>query len=442
MRASVIVIAAATIFAAPLGAGYSQSLAQQIWTKPAMLTAPRNVVAVSNPIAALTPAGQKLVAWTQGGQVLARVQLRNIWSATTALTPVGASSVLLDAAEAATGDAAAVFNDGTSTQARFYSAGVWAAPAAVPVSAGGKVQAARLRFDSAGLATLVWTEASATGCQVRASTGRASGTWSAPVELGGGCYSLLQLAVNKRGEAALGLGAPPSGVRHGGSPVLVTSRSRAGTWTGFTNLGSGPYATPPMVGIGENGVAIATFSDANLGVQWSRRSPVDGSWSAPAIVDGAVPAVPTAVAVAANGGAVVIYNSYYTVVPPAPLMAATLKAGSNAWSAPALITDGGSTIDSFQVATSPAGTVVAGWIDTSPVAPAGASTAIGAAVLPLGGVWSNTTLDADLSGLAMAPSPYGIQVAASAGRAMAAWTNAGPPHYSGSALKAAGTTIK
>jgi hypothetical protein len=208
-------------------------------------------------------------------------------------------------------------------------------------------------------------------------------------------------------------------------------------------LGGGAYATPPSVAIPNNGAAIVLFSDANLGVQWSRRSTTDGSWSAPVSLDGAVPAVPTSIAMAANGSAVAVYNSYYTNVPPASLTAATLPAGSNAWSAPVTISDPSGTIDNFQVTATPAGSIVVGWVDTAPTTPVGASSNMGVSVLPSGTVaWSTTILDSDMSGSFTVPSPYATAVSAAAGRAVAVWNNLDATTFTYNLLKVSTTSVK
>lgn len=420
----------------PLSYAGAAIAAPPVWSPPRVLTPAGNTSPVSQQMAAINAAGQILSVWVQGATVQARMRAGGTWGLPTELTQAGTTSAgIFDVAEAATGDAVVAYTATAATapatyRTRFYSAGVWGPAVAVPATTGATVLAARARFDGTGKATLVWTEQTGGMCSVRASVGTAASGWGAPAALGSGCFSFMQLAVNKGGEAALALGTPPPAIRHGGSPAIVTSRNAAGSWTAFTDLGSGPYGTPPSVGMGDNGAAIALFSDANFGVRWSRRSPTDGSWSAPAILDGGVPAVPTAVAVAASGHAVAVYNTYYTVLPPSPLLAATLRAGSNNWSTPTIITDPNGTIDNFQATATPAGSFVIGWTDVAPSSPVGAGSSMGVSVLPAGGTWSITTLDADLANPGMSPSPYATVVAAATGKAVAVWntvTAAGRP---------------
>ena len=402
--------------------------------------------------------GQVVTAWVKGSSMLqAKVRIKNQWGNAITLVSdgLGQTTNLLHLAESPLGEAVAVYTfkptplSASSTLTTFYNAGQWSLPAAIPATPGATVLNARVRYDgqvtlpATPTATLVWVEQTGTTCSIKAATGKAATGWSVPTTIGSGCYSFIQLAVNKRGEAAVALGT--SGFGRRGSPAIVTSRNTAGVWSGLTDLGSLTYGTPPVVAIPNNGAAIALFSDAMLGVQWSRRSPTDGSWSAKQTLDGGVPAVPTGIAMAANGTAVAVYNSYYTNVPPSSLFASTLRAGSHIWSVPVSITDPNGTIESFQVSATPAGSFVVGWVDSAPTLPVGVQgSSEGVSALVAGTLdWSNSTLDGDMTGTFISPSP--TAVSAAAGRAIVVWNNNNYDDsltYVYSVLNAATTSIK
>jgi hypothetical protein len=149
---------------------------------------------------------------------------------------------------------------------------------------------------------------------------------------------------------------------------------------------------------------------------------------------------------AANGKAMVVYNSYYTNVGPAPLQVATLLPGRNAWKMDLInpyITDPAGTIDNFQITATPAGSFLVGWVEAMPTTPIGATSSMGVSVLPAGTTaWSITTLDGDLSGLFTAPSAFTTSVAASTGRAITTWNNYDANNMNLSVLNSATATVK
>jgi hypothetical protein len=394
------------------------------FSKSHTLTPPHNVQIVAGQRIAVNDSGQMIAVWQQGTQLQARILTAGIWGSATAITEAGDTAALFDVAEAPADQAVAVFSltsgGQTSAQYSFYANSAWFAPQAIPATQGATVLNARVGFDGYGNATLLWVEQSGTACAVMTATGDASAGWSAAQHLGDGCYPYIQFSENTAGEAVVGLGAPPVG-RHGGSPWVVAGRSKIGEWSSLIYLGTGVYATPPSVAIAENGAALATFSDADLGVQYSRRSRTDGSWSTPDIVYGGVPAVTTAIAMAKNGTAVVAFNSYYTNVPPAALLSSTLPSGSFQWTAPIYVSDSSSTIDNFTVKATKAGTFAVGW---SGSVPGETGAAMGASLLPPGvNAWTTKVLDSDRSGNGIYPSPFTTDIAVAKGRAAALWNN-------------------
>jgi len=394
------------------------------FSKPLGLTPRQNTQPVAGQRIAVNDSGQMIAVWQQANQLQARTFVGGSWSLATAITQEADSAALFDLAESSPSQGLAVFSltssGQTSAQYSFFAAGTWSAPQALPSTPGAAVVNARVGFDGQGKATVLWVEKTGAACAVMTSTGTAATGWSTPQHLGDGCYPYIQFSENAAGEAVVGLGAPGVG-RHGGSPWIVSGRNKAGSWSALVNLGTGEYATPPSVAIGENGAAVATFSDASLGVMYSRRSRTDGSWSAPDIVYGAVPAVATAVAMSKNGTAVVVFNGYYTNVPPAPLLSATLPKGSFQWSDPVTVTAPSSEIDTFTVKTTPAGTFAVGWSGylTNTSGPA-----MGASLLAPGALaWMTSVLDTDASDSGTYPSPFSTDIAVAGGRAAALWNN-------------------
>jgi len=392
------------------------------FSKPQNLTPPQNRQTVTGQRIAVNESGQMIAVWQQANQLQARIFANGSWGPVTAITQAADSAAIFDLAESSPGQGLAVFSltsgGQTSAQYSFYAASTWTVPQAVPSTPGSTVVNVRVGFDGQGKATVLWVEKAGAACAVMAATGTAAAGWSTPQHLGDGCYPYIQFSENAAGEAVVGLGAPGVG-RHGGSPWIVSGRNKAGSWNALVNLGTGEYATPPSVAIAENGAAVATFSDASLGVQYSRRSRTDGSWSTPDMVYGGVPAVSTAVAMSKNGTAVVVFNGYYTDVPPAPLLSSTLPKGSFQWSDPVGVTEPSSEIDTFTVKATPAGTFAVGWSGYLTAGPA-----MGVSLLaPGASAWTASILDTDTSGSGVYPSPFATDIAVASGHVAAVWNN-------------------
>ena len=388
----------------------AETLAAPLWSVPITLSPAFDLNTNDGQQVAVNNKGQIVAAWNGLGGVQARIKTTTKLSTPVALDPQPAAtpSKLADLAEALDNSAVALVKTSTGmVKSTFYNptTKAWSTAATIPVATGMTVNAVKVRFDGKTVpnATLLWVESTATPsvCRVMASQGAFAAGWGTPqvVSNNNNCFTYIDLAVNPRGEAVVALGNYHA-IRHGGIDAIVTSRNTAGAWTPLQLLASGVYQTQAKVAIANNGVAIASFSDANLGVQWSQRSPVDGSWTFPAVVDGGVPAVETAIAMNAGGSAAIAYTSYYANVPPAPLQVVTRKAGSNVWSAPVSLTDtANSDITSFNIVATPAGSYAASWVDegTQPAtAPLTARASLGVLTLIWGTtVWTVNILDGD-----------------------------------------------
>lgn len=376
---------------------------------------------IDEPLVATNAKGQILAVWSQSGQAWARVRQKGVWGNAVSVSPDGFPASVAGMAEASNSDGVIAFLvEEAPPQKRLYTAffthGQWSP--ATPFSAlGMNIFAARVQFDSKNRATLAWTETDGVNCAVRAVVGTAVNGWGAPQPVTTGCYTTLDLAVNKRGQAVVALGVLPT-VPRASSPAVVVFRNAQGVWGMPVDFGRGERQTPPKVGLGDNGIAVATWSAFPAGIIWSRRA-LNDTWSTPASVSDlvALPA-PHELVVDATGDATVAYVDFFTPT----LMTAELRTNSNQWTVPAPVTDPLSSIDAFHLATTPAGSRVVGWADSTPPTPPGAFGNVGVSTLgPKATTWSSVTLDS--SETSTFPPPV---VAAAPGRGVVLWTFVDP----------------
>jgi hypothetical protein len=209
-------------------------------------------------------------------------------------------------------------------------------------------------------------------------TGTAGAGWGAPQVLSGDCYTYLQLAMNSQGEAVVAWGAT---VLQGG-PVVAVTRDAAGVWSAPVTL-SAPYyrQIQPHVAIGEDGTAVVVWAKYTV-LTWARR-PRGAGWSKAKAVSNTNVSL-SAVAVDGGGNAVALYNSYTTRGTYA-LNAARLARTAGNWGSKTTLTRGMQSVTAAQIASSPAGTFVAGWT-CSP------TSAMVSTLEPGASTWSSTNL--------------------------------------------------
>jgi hypothetical protein len=178
--------------------------------------------------------------------------------------------------------------------------GAWSAPRAV-----GAVQRWALHVAEDGTTTLAWGDS--TTSQLRVAVGR-DGVLGAPVDVGSiDPLSLVALALNGRGDAALGWTAGRSGSRYP-RPAFAT-RPAGGAWSAPQPLG-GCNGQTVDVAIDDDGSALAIWDEPQV-IRASIR-PAGGEWRAIERVTAADDwaASPDA-EIGPDGRAVVLYRSRY-----------------------------------------------------------------------------------------------------------------------------------
>lgn len=292
--------------------------------EPVSRNDPATVSAI-NPVIAMDPAGNAIAVWRE---------LHGAWgiyasrynAATTAWsTPVeiGAGggdvagfAVVMDAS----GNAMAGWREksgaNTVVNAARHDAATasWSAPVRVDTtSTAANNQTPVMGVDSAGTVTLAWQQKDARET-IQASRYSAGG-WSAPVQVDD------PAAVGVARDAALGVGANGDAVAiwtqviPGGRQVINASRNSNNAWGPAVqvNLAAGNAELPQVV-VDATGHATAVWQEHNgtrYAINTSRFG--DGTWSAPALIDGAGTvenAVNPAVTVDGAGQVTVVWKQY------------------------------------------------------------------------------------------------------------------------------------
>ena len=345
----------------------------QSWSAPTTLVSVSGAQLVYGPSVAINAAGEIVASATVNNQVQVQVQQNGIWSTPTVLTTASQPYIFSYAAVAPNGDAVVVWVQGTvsgrqtslTLQASFYTAGAWSAATTLS-SPGAFANGAKVVYDSAGQANVVWAEVDSTrvNCTTFAAIGNSQTGFGKPTPIPGACASYLQLAANQKGEV-LALLSYGNG--------YVVSRNAAGVWGAPVMVAQSGYRPGlQAMALSNQGTAIVAW-EYSADVWYSRRAK-DGSWSAPATLYAGDASGQVAVGMDAKGNAVTafsVWNTNRTYGIVYPMKASRLAAGSNSWSKPTLLTGAAVTVGTYSMAVTPAGTFLLGWTDGNSSSPKG-----------------------------------------------------------------------
>jgi hypothetical protein len=158
------------------------------WTAPAALSLGANVTAASSPSVGFDAAGNAVALWVQAGSAGNNIaSARHVpgsgWTATTLIEASDDSASEPKVAVDASGDAAAVWLQGSRVWSNRYTAGVgWGA--AVQVEAGSQpALAPRVTIDGSGNALALWGQSDGIRPRIWANRRAAGGGWGAPTAI-------------------------------------------------------------------------------------------------------------------------------------------------------------------------------------------------------------------------------------------------------------------
>jgi PKD domain len=340
------------------------------------------------------------------------------WLAPQDLSAAGQSAYEPQVAVDPEGDSTAVWerSDGSNeiVQASTRRAGgTWSAP--VDLSEEGlDSYEPQVAVDAAGDVTVVWNAGPDSSHRVvQASTRRPGGAWSAPVDLSEevGNADWPRIAVDPDGDAT----AVWESFEGGNSVVQASTRPAGGTWSAPVSLSAGGQeAREPEVAMDPEGAATAVwryeYESAHFVIQGSTSSP-GGAWSVPAdLSEEAGSASEPSVAVDSSGGATAVWRrptGIYNVVE-----SSTRPAGGS-WSSPVELSEAGQNASYADIAVAPGGNATAVWCRFD-----GIDSIAQSSSRPVDGSWSEPV---DLSEAGQ--SAYETEIAVGpGGSAIAAWS--------------------
>jgi PKD repeat protein len=253
---------------------------------------PAGLSALGTPQAAIDGAGNAIVVWQQPDgftlNTIVQAAVRpagGSFGAPVTLSATGSVSVHPQIAMNAAGDAIVAWehlaNQEVVIQAAVRPAGgSFAAP--VDVSAAGpQGEPPGVALDSAGTATVVWTQTSAAGATAQSATRPAGGAFAAPVDLSAtGQVSSPQVATNGAGETVAVWERVDTNTRF----VQAAIRPAGGAFSAPADLSIfGGDAIAPQVAIDADGNAVAVWArfDGTTRVVQIATRPRDGTFGLP-----------------------------------------------------------------------------------------------------------------------------------------------------------------
>jgi len=352
----------------------SRRAGSEAWSAPVDLAEGRS------PKVALDGAGDALAVFEQGSwphdivQAVSRSGRSGAWQA-----PITLSSGTDDqggpkVAVSFTGDAVVTwtrFNYGHGNGSGFVIessfrpavSGSWQSPVDLSLPNGNAPRGSAVAIDQAGDAIAIWAQAGpvAENPVIRASfRPSSSGTWEAPVGLGGpfGDVGSLQVAFDKAGDAMAAWVAEIAE----GDQILAAYRPAGGQWQPAESVAAGAAAHSLRLGVDGAGNALVAWADA--GTARAAYRPAAGTWQQPANLvqlDGDQYVPDLDLALDRAGNAVVVWAVLFSDT----VQAGIRPAGTGNWLPPVDVAKGGAF--SLQAAMDGQGNGLAVWYVTSPV---------------------------------------------------------------------------
>ena len=337
------------------------------WTAPATLAnaiPPADVL--MSPVVAINLSGAQVAAWvSQDNDLMLQVAAQDAggsWSQAQTLTPKsGVNAANPSVAISPSGNAVAIWevysapNQLVQASAR-QAHGSWSAVTTLTSPANSST-VPKVGMDGSGNAVAIWLQGSSAGSAIETANLPAAGSWTRPVTIStpGVTAANPTLAVNNSGDAI-------AGWQSTSGQILVAER-KAGVWGAPISIAAAAYRQgSPHVALNDQGDAAVAWTGRGTALVATRSA--GGTWSAPLTISRQSSGASARIALDGYGNAVMIFSlvQYVSGGYVYPVEAVARPAGGS-WGTPVLISGANDYATSHNLVATAAGTFVAAWID-------------------------------------------------------------------------------
>jgi hypothetical protein len=341
------------------------------WSTPVSLSIPiPPTFYTASPAVAINSSGAQAAAWiNEDNYLLLQVAAQDAggsWTPELTLTPRSGDNAAEPAvAVSPSGTAVAIWDlynisqGGTVIQASSRPAhGSWG-PVTTLSPAADSSSHPQIAMDAHGNAVAIWLHTTSSSGGIFAADLSAGGSWSTPVQISTVNVSAQNpvLAVNASGDAVAGW--------QSANGIIFVAERNSGVWGAPIVIAPAAFRQgSPHVALGDRGDAAAAWTGRGTALAATRAA--GGTWSAPTTLSKSSEGATARVAIDQFGNSVVVFDAVKYLGGTGyayPLQAVSHPAGGS-WGTVTTISGANDTAATVNLVATPAGTFVAGWVNS------------------------------------------------------------------------------